>query len=156
MTAGDHNLRIEYASGGFVSLDAIEIVAAPTIFSSGTYDDGDAGLSYSGSWQTMSGAAGPYLGTLHYSYRVEDLIQAYFTGEQITISYFAGPDAGIADVYLDGVKVVSLNEYSDNWEWQTSWTSDLLIAGDHSLRIVYASGSSSSSFTSLDSLVVLP
>ncbi len=71
----------------------------------------------------------------------------------IKLTYLAGPELGIVDVYIDGVKVTSLNQYNADWIWQATWTSDLLTAGNHTLRIVYASGGS---MVSLDSLTVMP
>ncbi len=47
---------------------------------------------------------------------------------------------GIVDVYVDGINVGSVNQYSADWSWQTTWLSDLFPAGDHSLHIVYAGG----------------
>jgi len=155
--AGTHNLKVVYAgSGGFAGIDSIQVIESPVILLSGTYDDVESALLYSGTWHTMTGTAGPYLDTLHYTYGVGDTIQAYFTGQQIELSYFAGPDAGIADIYVDGTKIVSVDQYNDNWEWQRIWTSDMFADGTHSLRIVYASGASGSSFTSIDSITVNP
>jgi hypothetical protein len=151
---GDHNLRLVFVSGGYVSLDTLEVLPAPLTLGAGTYDDANQGISYSGSWLSMSGVMGPSGGTLRYSYRLGDAIQTYFSGQQIKLSFFAGPTAGIADVYIDGAKVVSIDEHSDNWEWQKTWTSDVLAAGTHSLRIVFASGPDGG-FTSLDTLQVL-
>jgi hypothetical protein len=62
----------------------------------------------------------------------------------------------VVDVYVDGIKVGSLDQASAGWDWQRTWTSDLLGVGDHSLRLVYASGPSSWSFVSLDALTVDP
>ena len=145
---GEHHLRLVFASGIFASLDGMEVITAAVTLSEGIYDDTNLGLSYSGSWQSMTGVVGPYLETLRYSYRVGDAVQAYFTGRQIKLSYFAGPDAGVVDVYVDGVKVASLDEHSSSWDWQATWTSELLSVGDHSLRIEYRSGG----FVSLDAL----
>ena len=60
------------------------------------------------------------------------------------------------DVYVDGVKVATIDQHSEGWEWQQTWTSELLSSGTHSLRVVYAGGGSSWSFGNLDSITVTP
>jgi hypothetical protein len=150
LPAGRHSLRIEYASGGFTSIDGIEVIETPIILTNGVYDDEEAAIMYSGSWQKLSGG-GPYLDSLHYTYRVGDSAQVYFTGRQIKLSYLAGLTAGVVDIYVDGVKVGSVDQNSDAWEWQKTWTSDLLTAGTHSLRLVYVSGG----FVSVDGIEVI-
>ena len=37
--------------------------------------------------------------------------------------------------------VTTLNPAAPNWDWQQTWTSDLLPAGEHTLRLVLTSGS---------------
>jgi hypothetical protein len=83
-------------------------------------------------------------------------VQLSFSGEQLQLAYRAGPTAGQVDVYIDGVKVATIVQTSATWMWQKTWTSELLAAGEHSLRLVYASGASGSSFASLDRITVDP
>jgi hypothetical protein len=105
---------------------------------------------------TWNGVTGPYQGTMHFSYEIGASAQMSFTGRQIQLAYLASPDAGQVDVYIDGVKVTTIDQTSAGWEWEKSWTSELLSAGDHSLRLVYASGANSSSFASIDRITVIP
>ena len=135
---GTHSLRLVFASGGFITLDAVEVIANPVILTNGVHDDGTA-WSVHGLVDGL-GIAGPYPNTLHYTYGLGDAAQVAFTGQQIRLTYFASPMSGSVDVYVDGSKVASLDQYSLYWEWQKTWTSDLLPAGTHNLRLVYASG----------------
>jgi hypothetical protein len=156
--AGTHNLRLVYASGveSFVSLDAIEVIETPVVLGAGTYEDVNAAFTYDGSWGTMTGVSGPSEGTLHYSYAVGDSVQVSFSGEQVELKYLGSPESGVVDVYVDGIKVASLDQTSESWDWQRTWQSDELAAGDHSLRLIYVSGPSTWSFVSLDALTVDP
>jgi hypothetical protein len=104
----------------------------------GTYDDTDAAWTYSGNWATYNGT-GPYADTLHYSTTVGDSAEVHFTGEQFSLTYTALADRGVVDLYVDDVKVVTLNEGGPG-SWQQRWFSDPLASGNHTLRIVHASG----------------
>jgi hypothetical protein len=156
LPAGDHSLRIVYASGGsIVSGDAIPGISPAVILSTGDYDEADPAFSYEGGWLTMEAVTGPYAGTLHYSFGLGETAQVNFNGRQIKLTYLAAPTAGIVDVYVDGVKVIIIDQSSANWDWQKTWTSDLLPAGDHSLRIVHTS-EGSNSFGNVDAVTVMP
>ena len=109
-----------------------------TTLSAGTYDDANLAWTYTGSWGTYSGA-GPYADTLHYSTTVGDSAEVSFTGEQFALTYTALVDRGMVDVYIDNVKVASLNE-SGPGSWQQTWTSDPLASGTHTVRFVNAGG----------------
>ena len=125
-----------------------------TTLTNGKYDDADASLNYTGSWSSTSGATGPYLGTLRYTNTGGSYAQVGFTGRQIRLSYRTGPNYGVADVYVDGVKVASVNQYNPTYQWQTVWLSELFAEGDHSVRLVKPSGSGSY-YISLDAIEVI-
>jgi hypothetical protein len=132
------------------------VVSNPGILTGGTHDDAAAAFTYDGAWLTMN-TSGPYQDTLHYTYGVGDSAVVFFTGQQIQLSYLAAPGAGKMDLYIDGVKVDTIDQNSTTgWEWQKSWTSGQLAAGTHSLRLVYASGTGDWSFTSIDAVTVIP
>jgi hypothetical protein len=152
---GVHSLRVVHASGGFVNIDALTVLASPVLLTDGMYDDFDPAFSYQGRWKMMEAVTGPYSDTLHYSMGLGEATQVSFSGQQVTLTYLAAPTAGVVDVYIDGVKVMTIEQYSDSWNWQQTWTSDVLAAGDHSLRVVFASGSSGS-FGNVDAVTVIP
>ena len=74
------------------------------------------------------------------------------------MKYLAGPTLGIVDVYLDNIKVASVNQYRPDYLWNETWVSDLFPAGDHTLRFVYASDGSMANIDSIEVLtpIVLP
>ena len=156
LPAGEHNLRLVFASGNggglsFVSVNSMEVIGAPVVLGGGVHDNSEAGISYSGRWESMSGVVGPYGDSLQYSYYPGGSIQTAFSGRQIKLSWLAGEGAGVLEVYVDGAKVASIDQASPSWAWGKRWTSDLLPAGEHNLRFVFASGG----FVSLDALEVV-
>ena len=91
--------------------------------------------------------------TWRYAPTVGDLAQVVFTGRMFKLSYVSGPILGTLDVYVDGVKITSIDQHSANWSWEKTWTSDLLaVGGDHILHLVYGSGGS---MVSLDAIEVI-
>ncbi len=120
-----------------------------SIFTTGKYDDTDGGWKYTGSWVLYSGT-GPYNGTVHYTTVAGDSASFTFSGTKITLSYSAYKDRGKMDIYLDGVKVATLNEYANvsSRLWQQSWTVGALAYGTHTLKLVNAGGGSWTSMRS--------
>jgi len=103
-----------------------------------TYDDADPAWTYTGNWGSLT-TSGPYADTLHYSMSVSDRAEVTFTGQQFQLIYTALVDRGSVDIYIDGVKVTTLNE-SGPGSWQQKWTSDPLSSGQHTARFEHASG----------------
>ena len=126
---------------GALSNSPSAIVKAPSPVPLGSYDDPNAAWTYTGNWSSYSGA-GPYLSTLHYSSSLGDYAQITFAGQRFVLTYTADSSRGNADVYVDGVKVGTINAYSPSTTWQTTWASPLplLSAGTHTVRFVHASG----------------
>jgi len=60
-------------------------------------------------------------------------------------------DRGVLEVYVDEVKVASIDE-SGTGAWQQTWTSDLYAAGTHTVHLVHAGGP----ITDIDAITVLP
>jgi uncharacterized repeat protein (TIGR02543 family) len=151
VTAGNHNVRlVQASSSGVVDVDAIEIIPMTSVLSAGSYDDIDPAWHYSTYWYAYVGG-GPSAGTLHFSINPKDEVMVSFSGSQFRLIYTAMPDRGMLDVYVDGVKVHTLDE-SGAGIWQQTWTSDPLPSGTHTLRLVHASGP----ITDIDAITVLP
>jgi hypothetical protein len=136
LSAGIHTVRLVHASGYIVDLDAIQVMSTATVLSAGSYDDGNVGLRYSTNWYTHSGA-GPSAGTLHFAFSPGESVLFSFSGEQFKLTYTQMADRGVVDVYVDGVKVASIDE-SGTGAWQQTWTSEPLPAGNHNVRLVQA------------------
>jgi hypothetical protein len=144
-----------YASGNtFASLDSLEVIGDPEILNTGTHDEAGSAFSYEGAWQTMN-TSGPYQDTLHYTYEVGAYTQVAFHGTQIQLSYLATSSSESVDVYIDGLKVATIDQHSTGWDWQVSWTSGQFADGDHILKLVYTGGGAWT-FGSIDSVTVNP
>jgi hypothetical protein len=152
LTTGLHMVRLVHVSGAYTDIDAIEVFATPPSLLPGIADDSDALWQYSGDWSTYNGS-GPYLNTLHTSSTIGDSAQIMISGgQQIKLTYMTFSNRGVTDVYIDGIKVASIDAYSLDFNWGTTWTSDILTTGPHTVRLVHASGA----YIDIDSLEVLP
>jgi hypothetical protein len=150
MPPGLHALRLVHVSGGVVDLDALTVIATANILGAGKYDAGEA-LLFTSNWYTYHGA-GPYADSLHFSISPKESAQFSFVGEQFTLYYTQLSDRGVLDVYIDGVKVASVDE-SGTGAWQQTWTSEPLPAGQHNVRLVQAS---SSGVVDIDAIEIIP
>jgi len=151
LPAGNHNVRlVQASSSGVVDIDALEIISTASVLSEGTYDDMDPAWHYSTYWYTYAGA-GPYADTMHFSINPKDEALVSFNGTQFTLTYTAMPDRGTLDVYVDGVKVHTLDENGAG-AWQQTWTSDLYSSGLHTVRLVHAAGP----ITDVDAITIMP
>jgi hypothetical protein len=151
LPAGEHNVRlVQASSSGVVDIDAIEIFATTEILPAGTHDDAHPAWHYSTYWYTYSGL-GPYADTMHFSINPKDEALVSFNGSQFTLTYTAMPDRGTLDVYVDGVKVDTINENGAG-AWQQEWMSDVYASGIHTVRLVHASGP----ITDIDAITISP
>ena len=102
-------------------------------------DDGDAALQYSGNW-SMSSLAGTYGGTHTKSTTVGDSMSYTFNGDRLTLYYLRNTNGGMMDIYIDGIKVDSVNQYNATTIFQDTWTSSILKNATHTVKLVHASG----------------
>jgi hypothetical protein len=117
----------------------------------GTYDDLDAAWAYGGTWSVYSGA-GPHDNGLHYTSTVGNFAEIAFTGTQFTLKYLQNTNRGKMDVYVDGVKVHTINAYGP-LTWQKSWTSATYPYGVHTVRFVHAGGGT---YVDVDAITIIP
>src|SRR5260221_1056561 len=66
-----------------------------------TYDDADFKLLYTGNWISQSGVSDTYHNTLHVSNTIGDSVQLSFVGQNIHLTYQAGPSLGAIAIKLD-------------------------------------------------------
>jgi len=137
------------------SLNSLNGVGVGTVYSGGEeydllvplgvgkYDDVDLASRwrYTGAWFTYSGT-GPYSSTMHYTYALGNSAQIAISGQQFKLSYTASANYGLLDIYIDDVKVATLNQNSAPSGYQKTWTSGLLLAGTHIVRLVKAGSTS--------------
>ncbi|MBN1306095.1 MAG: fibronectin type III domain-containing protein [Anaerolineales bacterium] len=113
---------------------------SPSPVSSGTYDDRNENWTYTGTWGTYDGA-GPYSSTLTYSETPGGSAQLTFSGVSFTLTFTEYKNRGVVDIYVDGARVYTLNQYSSTLAWQSTWTSDTYLDGVHTIDFVHVSGS---------------
>jgi len=80
-----------------------------------TYDDTSSSLVYQGNWthaSNQSWTAGDYKGTESYSNTAGDSVSVTFTGTAIRLVAPKDSNHGIADIYLDGTLVASIDTYA--------------------------------------------
>lgn len=142
LSSGTHTIRIQVVSGGWVDVDVVQVYDAPispTPVGAGVYDDDDIAWTYSGTWAYFSGP-GPYSDTLHQNNTPGSYAEVYFTGTQVTLTYLQAPVRGSINVYIDGTQVDTINALNGNIVWQSTWTSQTLSAGAHTVRFENADG----------------
>jgi Bifunctional DNA primase/polymerase, N-terminal len=106
-----------------------------------TYDDADPALQYSGAWSHVgaeqSYTGGDYKHTESFSNTTGDSVTIPFTGTAIRWISSKDTNHGIADVYLDGTKVASVDGYgASKATQQIFYAASGLSDGPHTLKIV--------------------
>jgi len=102
----------------------------------GIHQTASSGISFSGPWRSMasrsdSGGSSQYL-------NAKGSASLSFTGTSVQWLSRVTPSAGIADVYLDGRKVASVDRYSSGTAYQrTVFARSGLSAGSHTIKIVW-------------------
>jgi beta-galactosidase GanA len=127
-----------------------------------THDDTDAALAYTGAWEhhgaDVDYTGGDYRHTESFSRVAGDSITVPFTGTAVRWISSKDPSHGIADVYLDDVKVATVDGYAaSKINQQEFYAADGLAAGAHVLRIVVtgtANPAASSPFVVVDAIDV--
>jgi hypothetical protein len=120
-------------------------VATATPFASvpygtGTYDDINAGWSYTGNWTLISDDPDARNGTLHISKKVGNYAFFFFTGTQFVFTYSSGPSGDLLNVYIDGVYETTLDQYAPTYLSNRVYTSRMIQPiGPHSVRFVHNS-----------------
>jgi hypothetical protein len=122
-----------------VSMSAARSVTANFLIPvpSGIYDDRNNAWMYNGSFVTFA-SVNAYQGGIQYTTTVGDYAQLLFTGSQISLLYTGNTNRGKVDVYVDGIKVGTIDQYSSSAVFQKKWTSGDLGAGTHTVKLVHA------------------
>jgi len=104
-----------------------------------TFDDADPALTYTGSWThaaNQSYTTGDYRNTESFSSVAGDSVSASFTGTSVRWLSSLDANHGIADVFLDGVKVSTVDTYGTPKAFgQVLYSVDNLPAGPHTLTV---------------------
>jgi len=150
---GVHKIQFVRASAK-VNVDAIQVIAAPpppAPVGPGTYENTNLNWAFSGAWSktTLSGASG---GSVQTSSGVSNSASLLVnSGSGFILRYFTRKGFGTLDVYVDNIKVTSLNQSSGTLvtAWKTYTLS--LTSGTHTIKLVDASGK-----VNFDNIVISP
>ncbi|MCU1657010.1 MAG: beta-galactosidase, partial [Pseudonocardiales bacterium] len=129
-----------------------------------TYDDADSALQYAGAWSHVGPEAGYTGGEYHqtesFSNTAGDSVTIPFTGTGVRWIASTAGNHGIADVYLDGAKVATVDGYSASTaNGQIQYAASNLANAAHTLKIVVTGQkdpSSGGTFVSVDAIDVPP
>lgn len=132
--------------------------------SSFTYDDTAAALRYAGTWTHVgaeqSYTGGDYQHTESFSATAGDSVTVPFTGTAVRWISSKDPSHGIADVYLDGTLVKTVDGYAPGkLNQQIFYSASGLTNGPHTLKIVVTgrqNAAASSAFVVVDAVDVPP
>ncbi len=157
-----HVLR--HANASATTTDSAHIALALGGKGGYTYDDPATALQYTGSWSHVgaeqSYTSVDYQRTESFSNTTGDSVTVPFTGT--TVRYIAPKAAnhGLADVYLDGAKVATVDGYSGTTiGQQVLYQATGLADGAHTLRIVVTGqrdASASGTYVSVDAIDLTP
>jgi peptidoglycan hydrolase-like protein with peptidoglycan-binding domain len=118
------------------------------------YEQTDSRLSYSGTWSTYAkaDASGQSYGRSSTSGASLTIV---FDGQQLDWIAMKGTTTGIADVYLDGVKVQTLDLANSVAVYQQRvYSTGVLDSGVHTVRIVRSASSASGKYLTVDAVEV--
>jgi hypothetical protein len=115
----------------------------------GKFDDTYYEILYDGDWTTQTNVTGAYQNTLHVSLTAENYVVFAFVGQQVIISYQAGPSLGEILITIDGVDYPTVSQ-SNGTTISVNWPSPELVMGPHDILITHLSGGS----INLDSITV--
>ncbi len=114
--------------------------------------DADSRLSYSGTWANFTKTAA-YGGSYKRSSTAGASVTIVFAGEQLDWIAMKGTTPGIADVYLDGAKVATINLANTVAVYQQNvWSTGSLPSGVHTVRIVRSASSASGKYLTIDAV----
>lgn len=123
--------------------------ATPTIPSVlAKYDDTYYAILYDGEWTSQTNVSGAYQNTLHISFTIENYAFFTFVGQQVILTYQAGPSLGRVLIDLDGLEFEV--DQSSGTTQLAEWRSPVLVMGTHEIVIEHLSGGS----VNLDSITI--
>ena len=139
---GEHNVRTvrssASAAGKYVTLDAVDIwgtISAPPA----RYEQTDTHIVKVGAWSnfTTGKASGGSYGRSSTSGPSPASATVYFTGTRLDWVAMKGTTTGIADVYVDGEKVATIDLAAASASYNVMvWSTGTCPNGNHSVQIV--------------------
>jgi hypothetical protein len=112
------------------------------------FDDTYYEILYDGEWTSQTNVTGAYQNTLHISFTIENYAYFTFVGQQVIVTFQAGPSLGTILIDLDGIEF-QVSQTSTQTQL-VDWRSPVLVMGTHELIIEHLSGGS----VNLDSITI--
>ena len=109
------------------------------VLAAGIYDDAHFAFLYSGTW-SQTDVPGATEGHWHVSAALDSQVEASFEGRQLGVIFGRNSDFGTLSVYIDDVLTDTIDQNGTGLELQLVWNSPELSAGEHTLKLVQASG----------------
>jgi hypothetical protein len=105
------------------------------------FDDTYYEILYDGNWTGQTNVTDAYQNTLHISFETENYALFTFVGEQIIVTYQAGPSLGEILITIDGLEYPAVSQ-SNGSTLSVSWPSPEFAMGTHEIVIEHLSGGS--------------
>jgi hypothetical protein len=127
-------VNAEAAIGG-LSNSPSALAKTPTL-GAGTWDDTNSAWIFEGNWKNNT-IASAFGGSYRYSNTAGNAATVVIdSATTFKLVYAATSTLGKVDVYVDGVKVDTIDQYSATYVAQKTWTVTLPTAGVHIIRFV--------------------
>jgi IPT/TIG domain/N-acetylmuramoyl-L-alanine amidase len=159
LPSGSHRVKITWtgaknpsATGTYISLDALEVAGG---LSGVRYEQPDHHIVKTGTWYDFSKALASG-GSYGRSNSANASATIYFTGTRLDWIAMKGTTTGVADVYLDGAPVATINLASSSASYNLLvWSTGVLPYARHKVQIVPDSLNASTKFITLDAVDVV-
>jgi hypothetical protein len=144
------------ASGKFLTLDAVDIwgtISTPPVIQT-RFEQTNTSIAKTGTWSdfSTSKASGATYGRSSTSGASATI---RFIGTRLDWIGMKGLTTGIADVYLDGTKMTTINLAATSATYQVNlWSTGTLVYGLHTFKLVRSASSASGKFLTLDAVDV--
>ncbi len=167
LTNGEHEVTLKHLSGTYTNFDAIKVTAPPTatstptktktptstptlaVIGAGTYDDISTKIKYQG--YGYHAITGNYANTEHFSSVLGSITRLKVNGSGFDILYRMKSNMGEIEIFVDGISVGKINEYSSVIKYKNVWSYRGLTAGDHEITIKHLTGA----YTNFDAIKVI-
>lgn len=128
------------------NVSGLSNVPSGTTTASSTIDDTNAGVAYSGTWNTGTPNAAYYNSTIHWSTTAGSFAEYAFTGTSVKWYASKKSDQGKADVYLDGTLDATVDLYSSSSILSAAvYSKTGLSNASHTIKVVVRSDKNASS-----------
>jgi hypothetical protein len=138
LSRGTHTVTITCAGAGFIGVDAFDVAgilaqaAAPT-----RYEQNNSAFAYVGTWYGNPSAPSASGGSFRYTNVSGASVTVNFTGTYLAWITKKSPVYGVAEVFVDGQDMGTVDLYSSGELWkQKVWDTGTLSYGTHTVTVL--------------------